>query len=88
MSVAAFCYPPIYERRVNMRTQIQQMDSPTSGQVGPKSGRDSNRFGIAAPFVINGCSVTFSKSARSGDDTIKAVKEILLSAYRTRFANC
>ena len=70
-----------------MQTNVQQIDFPTSGQLDPKFRSDINRFGISVPFVIDGCSVTFSRSAQSGDETIKAVKEILLSAYRTRFTN-
>jgi hypothetical protein len=37
-------------------------------------------------FIINGCAVSVS-AAEGTDDPINAVKEILLSAYRTRITN-
>jgi hypothetical protein len=39
------------------------------------------------PFVINGCTVSFTSSDKSTADSLKAVKEILMSAYRTRITN-
>ena len=39
----------------------------------------------AIPFVINGCTVSFSTSIKT-DEPIKAVREILLSAYGSRMA--
>lgn len=62
---------------------MQQLNTPTSGQLVPKySG--TNKSGKATPFIINGCAVSITSTPKSTDEPIKAVKEILLSAYRTR----
>jgi len=59
----------------------QPLNAETSGQIDPKS---NNTNGTAAPFIIDGCTVSFSSSAKGTDEPIKAVKEILFSAYRTK----
>jgi len=38
------------------------------------------------PFIIDGCAVFCTSTARGTEEPIKAVKEILMSAYRTRTA--
>jgi len=38
-------------------------------------------------FAFKGCSVSFSFNANDSDKTITAIKEILLSAYRTGMTN-
>ena len=58
-----------------------KIDRQTSGQVDPKCNITN------IPFVINGCTVSFSSNKRT-DDPIEAVKEILLTAYRSRIARC
>jgi len=58
----------------------------TSGQVGPKSGNIERNRSNTMLFIINGCAVSVSV-AEGTDDPINAVKEILLSAYRTRITN-
>lgn len=56
----------------------------TSGQSDPKCVNIRTQTDI--PFTINGCTVSFTSSGKGSDDSIKAVKEILLSAYRTKTA--
>ena len=52
----------------------------------PLGSANYNKQGTAIPFIINGCAVSVSSSAKGTDDLIVAVKEILLSAYRKRIA--
>jgi len=59
----------------------QQLNEGTSGQIDPKS---NNTNDTAKPFIIDGCTVSFSSSAKGTDEPIKAVKEILFSAYRAK----
>ena len=35
-------------------------------------------------LVINGCTVSITSSPKGSDDPLKTVREILLSAYRTK----
>ena len=70
-----------------MQTQTE-MILPTSSQVDPKLKIINPKRKNEMPFIINGCSVSFTSYARNTDEPIKAVKEILLSAYRTRTARC
>jgi len=39
------------------------------------------------PFVIDGCTVTLSSTVDGTDDPIRTIKEILLSAYRSKATN-
>ena len=55
----------------------EKIDMQSSSQVGPKTE-------TAMPFVINGCTVSFSSTVKGTDEPIKAIKEILLSTYRTK----
>jgi hypothetical protein len=64
-----------------------QNDMPTSGQVDPKYKAINQKQNAVIPFVINGCTVSFSTGIKA-DEPIKAVKEILLSAYGSRMARC
>jgi len=61
----------------------QPLSAPTSGQIDPKC-KSANRSGAVKPFIIDGCTVSFSSSKKATDSTMKTVKEILLSAYRTK----
>jgi len=36
------------------------------------------------PIIVDGCSVTFTSTSKESDDSIKEVKEILLSAYKKK----
>ena len=57
----------------------------TSGQLDPKI-KSENKQNTAMPFIIDGCAVFCTSTARGTEEPIKAVKEILMSAYRTRTA--
>ena len=57
----------------------QQLNKGTSGQIDPKSNIET-----AQPLIINGCAISFTSSPKGTDETIKTVKQILLSAYRTK----
>jgi len=59
------------------------LNAQTSGQVGPKC-KSENKRGAVQPFIIGGCAVSFSSTPKNTDNTMKTVKEILLSAYRTK----
>ena len=61
----------------------QSISSQTSDQVGPRCRNTSNHHGTVKSFKINGCSVSFAPTANDTDGPIKAVKEILISTYRT-----
>lgn len=39
-------------------------------------------------LVIDGCAVSITSSPKGTDDPLKAVREILLSAYRTKQPKC
>ena len=65
--------------------KTQPFNAQTSGQVGPKINIVKD---TGMPVIINGCAVSFSSSPKGADEAIKTVKEILLSAYRTRIARC
>lgn len=39
-------------------------------------------------LVIDGCSVSISSSPKGTDEPLKTVREILLSAYRTKQPRC
>ena len=65
-----------------MLAQVQ-----TSGQVDPKYNNVIQRCGNVISLVIDGCTVSVS-SNNNTDEPIKAVKEILLSSYRSRIARC
>ena len=64
----------------------QQINIRTSGQVDPKLSGTKNKSGTAAPLMINGCTVSFTSTRKGTDETIKMVKQILFSAYRTKAA--
>ena len=64
----------------------QQMNVLTSGHVGPKCDNASDDQKSVVPFLINGCTVSFSPNRKGSEETIKTVKEILLSAYRAKSA--
>lgn len=64
----------------------QQAYKQTSGQVDPKCEGLSNNQDTPVSFIINGCAVSFSSNAKNTGEPIKAIKEILLSAYRTKTA--
>ncbi|MEA4894689.1 MAG: hypothetical protein VB064_05455 [Oscillospiraceae bacterium] len=42
------------------------------------------KHGADLSFIIDGCSVSISSSPKGTDDPLKTVREILLSAYRTK----
>jgi len=69
-----------------MQTQIQT-DRCASGQVDPKYANPDNQQRNTIPFIINGCAVSITSSAKNTDEPLIAVKEILLSAYRSRIAS-
>jgi len=73
--------------RNGVRIMQTTLNHRTSGQHDPKLN-NKTRKQSTTPIVINGCSVTFSPSINKTDEPLKAVKEILLSAYRTRMASC
>jgi len=58
----------------------QQINMRTSGQNVPKCTKTQ----VVQPLMINGCAVSFSSSVKGTDEPIKAVKEILFSAYKTK----
>jgi len=43
-------------------------------------------IGLTAPIIINGCVVSISCTDIGTVETLEAVKDILLSAYRTKIA--
>jgi len=65
-------------------TAQQKMNMRTSGQLVPKPNGMKHNQNPTTPFLIGGCSVSFTSTPKSTDETIKTVKEILLSAYRTK----
>jgi len=38
------------------------------------------------PFIINGCVISFASTATNTDEPLNAVKQILMSAYKTQTA--
>jgi len=64
-----------------------QNNFPTSGQVDPKYRDINQKQNADTPFIINGCTVSFATDIKA-EEPIKAVKEILLSAYGSRMARC
>ena len=65
----------------------RQANMQTSGQVGPKIISTNNHRDNVIPLTINGCTVSFTSNGKGANEPIKAVKEILMSAYRTRITN-
>ena len=65
-----------------------QSNPQTSGQVDPKIKHSNKSRKSTMPVVINGCTVSFSSTATKTDEALGTVKEILLSAYRSRMARC
>ena len=61
-----------------------QSDVQTSGQAAPMNKNKKQGHNTVIPFSINGCAVSFTSNANSTNEPLAAVKEILLSAYRTR----
>ena len=66
---------------------MQSMGMQASGQLGPKCNNINYHRNNTIPFAINGCTVSFTSSDSNTDEPIKAVKEILMSAYRSRITN-
>jgi len=64
----------------------QQMYITTPSQVDHENMNQITKRNSSTSFVINGCVISFSSATKSTDEPIKAVKEILLSVYRTRVA--
>lgn len=62
----------------------QQVNMRTSGQLDPKCKIQKSKCGAVQPYVINGCTVSFSSSLKDTDKIIKTVKEILLASYRIK----
>jgi hypothetical protein len=60
----------------------------TSGQLDPKLKSVKEKNHKIIPFIIDGCAVSISSTPKGTDEPMKTVKEILLSAYRTRIARC
>ena len=67
--------------------QTNQAVMQTSGQVGSKRKSEKYNQDEDMPFLIDGCSVLITSSASNSDETIRAVKEILFFAYRTRITD-
>jgi hypothetical protein len=61
-----------------------ELSQTTSGQLDPKLRRTNPIRNLSAPIMFDGRAVSFSSNASNSDETINAVKEILLTAYRTR----
>ena len=64
-----------------------QNDMQTSGQLDSKYKAINQKQNADTPFIINGCTVSFATDIKA-EEPIKAVKEILLSAYGSRMARC
>jgi len=67
--------------------QTNQAVAETSGQVGPMCKSEKNNRDTDKLFLIDGCSVLITSSAANSDATVRAVKEILFFAYRTKITN-
>ena len=44
------------------------------------------RSKLTPKYIINGCTVSFTSATRATEEQIKVIKEILLSAYKTKIA--
>ena len=75
-------YPRYYSLEEDAMQELRYIDKSTSGQVDPKS----NHEGFVAHIIIDGCAVTLTSGKTIGE-SMDTVKEILLSAYRSRIAN-
>lgn len=64
-------------------TAIKEITVQTSGQSVPKSTDQPQGRNMGISFVLNGCSVSVTSNTAKGDEPLAAVKEILLSTYRT-----
>ena len=62
----------------------QQLNLQTPGQVAPMNKHKNQQRNTGISFVINGCAVSCTSKVKGTDEPLAAVKEILLSAYRTR----
>ena len=52
--------------------------------IAPKFFNADNDREAVTPFIIDGCVVSLSSTPENADNVIQKVKEILLSAYRTK----
>ena len=66
--------------------QTHQIDTHTMSQPGPHCGNIIQKQDMTEPLIFNGCVVSMTSTANSTNDAINAVKEILLSSYRTKSA--
>lgn len=84
LALPVFLCPAIMEWRVKIIQEESNVR--TSGQVDPKLNIIKNKPKTVIPFIIDGCTVSFTSTPKEKDDTIKTIKEILLSAYKTKTA--
>ena len=65
--------------------QIQeQLGLRTIGQNVQQLEQLRNNGKSTEPFIINGCTISFSSANKVANDPMTTIKEILLSAYRTK----
>ncbi|MCK9479592.1 MAG: hypothetical protein M0R40_08880 [Firmicutes bacterium] len=62
---------------------LKKSDVRASGQLDIKSEYQKCE-NLAPSIVIDGCTVSFTSTKKDTDETLMAVKEILLSAYGTK----
>ena len=65
-----------------MITQNQSSVS-ASGQNVQRFESNNRNGNMVMPFIINGCTVSVTATPNTTTDPILAIKEILLSSYRT-----
>ena len=70
-----------------MTISKQQLNVQTSSHD-PNLKIIKSNHGTIIPISIDGCTVSFSSTPKETDESIKTVKDILLSAYRTKITSC
>ena len=65
----------------------KQTNTQTSGQNCLSAENIDNIRSSVIPFLIDGCTVSFTPTRKGTDEPMKAVKDILMSAYRTKRTN-
>jgi hypothetical protein len=68
--------------------QIAVHNDITSGQVDPKYKTNTKINKTSSTLIVNGCAVTLTSSSSENDESLKAIRDILVSAYRTRMTRC
>jgi hypothetical protein len=86
MSVALSLFQFIIRRIFTMQSQ-SNLNTQTSGQLGPNCTQQNIKGENATRLVINGCTVTFMPEGQNTNNSFTIVKEILMSSYRTRINN-